>query len=411
MTMNIKFLGGADIVGRMAMLMEAGGRSMVFEYGMSPTKPPSYPLPAPKVDHAFLTHCHLDHCGMIPWLTSRYDNDVFTAPITAEIGEIMMFDSLKIAKAEGYPEPYNEADIERTMRNVIPLEFGDVIEVGDLEVETHRAGHVPGAMMFEVIDDRTTVYTGDIHTINTRLVEGARPVKCDNLIIEGTYGGRLHPDRKQSEKEFLEKIDEVIDRGGKVLIPCFAVGRTQEVMMLLNGSHYDKWVDGMGRSIARLYMQYPEYLINPKNLRAARRSFNEVKNAQMRGKARKGEIIVTTGGMMDGGPVLNYLKSIKDDPLSAILITGFQAEDTNGRMLLENGCVNIDGSIEKINCEVQRYDFSAHADHAQLVDFIRGCDPENIVIMHSESREPFAEDLGEEYNVILPELEKTYTLE
>ncbi len=411
MTVNIKFLGGADIVGRMGMLMEAGGRSMVFEYGMSPTKPPSYPLPAPKVDHAFLTHCHLDHCGMIPWLTSRYDNDVFTAPITAEIAEIMMFDSLKIAKAEGYPEPYNESDIDRTMRNVIPLEFGDVIEVGDLEVETHRAGHVPGAMMFEVIDDRTTLYTGDIHTINTRLVEAAKPVKCDNLIIEGTYGGRLHPDRKKSEKDFLDKIKEVVDRGGKVLIPCFAVGRTQEIMMLLNGANFDKWVDGMGRSIARLYMQYPEYLINPKNLRAARRSFNEVKNAQMRGKARKGEVIVTTGGMLDGGPVLNYMKSIKDDPLSAILITGYQAEDTNGRLLLESGCVNIDGSLEKVNCEVQRYDFSAHADHDQLMEFIRGCDPENIVIMHSESREPLQDALAEEYNVILPELDKSYTLE
>ncbi len=411
MTVKIRFLGGADIVGRMGMLMEAGGRSMVFEYGMSPTKPPSYPLPAPKVDHAFLTHCHLDHCGMIPWLTSRYDNDIFTAPITAEIAEIMMFDSLKIAKAEGYPEPYNEADIDRTMKNVIPLEFGDVIEVGDLEVETHRAGHVPGAMMFEVIEDRSTLYTGDIHTINTRLVEAAKPVKCDNLIIEGTYGGRLHPDRKQSEKEFLDKIKEVVDRGGKVLIPCFAVGRTQEIMMLLNGANYDKWVDGMGRSIARLYMQYPEYLINPKNLRAARRSFNEVKNAQMRGKARKGEVIVTTGGMLDGGPVLNYMKSIKDDPLSAILITGYQAEDTNGRLLLETGCVNIDGSLEKINCEVQRYDFSAHADHDQLMEFIRGCDPENIVIMHSESREPLYDALAEEYNVILPELDKTYTLE
>lgn len=265
--------------------------------------------------------------------------------------------------------------------------------------------------MFEVIDDRTTLYTGDIHTINTRLVEAAKPVKCDNLIIEGTYGGRLHPDRKKSEKDFLDKIKEVVDRGGKVLIPCFAVGRTQEIMMLLNGANFDKWVDGMGRSIARLYMQYPEYLINPKNLRAARRSFNEVKNAQMRGKARKGEVIVTTGGMLDGGPVLNYMKSIKDDPLSAILITGYQAEDTNGRLLLESGCVNIDGSLEKVNCEVQRYDFSAHADHDQLMEFIRGCDPENIVIMHSESREPLQDALAEEYNVILPELDKSYTLE
>lgn len=411
MTIKIRFLGGADVVGRMAALMDAGGRSIMVEYGMSPTKPPSYPLPAPKVDYAFLTHCHLDHSGMIPWLVSRYDNDVFTNPLTAEISEMLMYDSLKIAKAEGYPEPYNESDIERTMGNVIPMEFGDVIEVGELGVHMHSGGHIPGAMMFEFIDDgRSTLYTGDIHTINTRLVAAAKPSKCDNLIIEGTYGGRLHPDRKKTEKEFLEKVKEVIERGGKVLIPCFAVGRTQEIMMLLNGTPYDKWLDGMGRSISKVYMQYPEYLLNPNALRVARRSFNEVKRPQMRSKARKGEIIVTTGGMLDGGPVLNYIKNVKDDPLSAILITGYQAEDTNGRMLLEKGSMNIDGNIEKINCEVQRYDFSAHADHEQLIRFIHACDPENIMIMHSEHREPLFEDLSGDYNVILPELERTYEL-
>ncbi|MGE4274851.1 MAG: MBL fold metallo-hydrolase [Candidatus Methanomethylophilaceae archaeon] len=409
--MKLRFLGGADIVGRMGMLMEADNKTMVFEYGMTPTKPPSYPLPSPRVDHAFLTHCHLDHCGMMPWLCGRYDNEVFTTPLTAEIGEIMMYDSLKIAKAEGYAKPFSSADVEATVRNVVPLTFNDTIELGGIDVTLHSAGHVPGAAMFELKGDRRTVYTGDIHVLDTNLVNGARPVKCDNLFVEGTYGNRLHKDRKQSEKDFVDKVKEVVEQGGKALVPCFAVGRTQEVMMLLKDLPYDMWVDGMGRKITSLYTDYPEYLSNMKKLKASRRSFHEVKSSSMRSKSRKGEVIVTTGGMLDGGPVLNYMRMVKDDPKSAILLTGYQAEDTNGRLLMEQGKVFIDGVEEKINCPWFKYDFSAHADQAQLVEFIRGCDPENVVIMHSEHREALREALGGNYNVILPNVDEPFELE
>jgi putative mRNA 3-end processing factor len=411
MKMKLRFLGGADIVGRMGMLMEADNKTMVFEYGMTPTKPPSYPLPSPRVDHAFLTHCHLDHCGMMPWLCGRYDNEVFTTPLTAEIGEIMMYDSLKIAKAEGYAKPFSSADVEATVRNVVPLTFNDTIELGGIDVTLHSAGHVPGAAMFELKGDRRTVYTGDIHVLDTNLVNGARPVKCDNLFVEGTYGNRLHKDRKQSEKDFVDKVKEVVEQGGKALVPCFAVGRTQEVMMLLKDLPYDMWVDGMGRKITSLYTDYPEYLSNMKKLKASRRSFHEVKSSSMRSKSRKGEVIVTTGGMLDGGPVLNYMRMVKDDPKSAILLTGYQAEDTNGRLLMEQGKVFIDGVEEKINCPWFKYDFSAHADQAQLVEFIRGCDPENVVIMHSEHREALREALGGNYNVILPNVDEPFELE
>jgi len=196
-----------------------------------------------------------------------------------------------------------------------------------------------------------------------------------------------------------------------VLIPCFAVGRTQEIMLLLRNLGYEMWVDGMGRSVTRLFLDYPEYVKDVKNLKAAKRKFNEVRNAGSRTSAAKGEIIVTTGGMLDGGPVLGYLNSIKDDPKSAILLVGYQAEDTNGRMLLEEGCVKIDGEVVKIACELHKYDFSAHADHSQIVKFIRKCDPENVIIMHSESRDAFLPDLEDDYNVILPMTGEEFTLE
>ena len=130
----------------------------------------------------------------------------------------------------------------------------------------------------------------------------------------------------------------------------------------------------------------------------------------MRRKAVEGQIIVTTGGMLDGGPVLTYLRTLKDDPKNAILLVGYQAEDTNGRMLMEKGCIDLDGEIVKVLCEVQKFDFSAHAGHDQIVDFVKACDPENVIIMHSETRELFLPDL-EDYNVILPSPNQPFELD
>ena len=406
--MKFTFLGGADMVGRMGMTMEGDGMTVLVEYGLSPTKPPAFPIDAPHVDYAFLTHAHLDHCGMIPQVCGKYRCDLFTTPLSAEIGEIMMYDTLKIAKAEDYVQPYTTGDIERTMEAVIPMTYDDEITINHVDVAMLDAGHIPGAAMFDFQKDVSTLYTGDIHTETQKLVYGAKPRDCTNLFIEGTYGGRNHPPRKETEKAFLAKVEEVLDRGGTVLIPCFAVGRTQEIMMLLKDLGYEMWVDGMGRSVTRLFLDYPEYIRDIKSLKAAKRKFNEVRNSGTRDLAKKGEIIVTTGGMLDGGPVLAYLNYLKNDPRSAILLVGYQAEDTNGRMLMEQGCVKIDGEIVKIECELQKYDFSAHADHQQIVDFIKGCDPDNVIMMHSENREAFIDDLSD-YNLILPETGKSFT--
>ena len=410
MKMKFKFLGGADMVGRMGMTMEGDGMRLLVEYGLSPTKPPEFPLEAPKIDHMFLTHCHLDHCGMVPQVVGRDRCEVFTTPLTAEVAELMMKDTLKIAKAENYVQPYTADDIERTMQCVVPMTYGDEITVGHVDVAMLDAGHVPGAAMFEFARDTTTIYSGDIHTEAQRLVKGAKPKDCHNLFIEGTYADRNHPPRKQTEREFLAKVEEVIDRGGTVLIPCFAVGRTQEIMMLLKDLDYEMWVDGMGRSVTRLFLDYPEYLRDERQLKQAKKRFNEVRRPGCRYIALMGQIIVTTGGMLDGGPVIRYLNKIKNDPKSAILLVGYQAEDTNGRMLMEQRCVNIDGEICKVECELQKYDFSAHADHDQIIEFIKACDPDNVIFMHSEAREKFLPDLTD-YNVLLPKTGEEFELD
>jgi len=397
------------VVGRMGILLEHKGAQMILEYGMRPSKPPSYPLPSPPVDFGLLTHCHLDHSGMIPWLCSKYDTQVVATPSTISVTKLLLQDSLKVADMEGFPRPFEAVDISTAMRNFIPLEFGDKLDAAGFEVELHSAGHVPGATMYELRGDEVTVFTGDLNTRNTRLVWGAHPVKCDNLIMEATYAGRPQPDRLKTEHMFIEKVKEVVERGGKVLVACFAVGRTQEIMLVLKDLRYDMWVDGMGKTVTRLYLDHPEYLRSEKDLRKAKRAFKEVRSPSARGMAIKGDVIVTTGGMLDGGPILGYIQEIKNDPKSAILLTGYQVEESNGRKLLDRGIIDIQGVEVSVNCEVEKFDFSAHSDHDDLLQFVSSCDPENVVLCHSESREELAKDL-QDFNVLMPQPDIWYEL-
>ncbi len=416
--MNIKFLGGADVVGRMGMLLQNKGATLLFEYGMTASKPPTYPLPAPNVDMAFLTHSHLDHCGMLPWLCGRYETEVVATPPTVDVAELLVRDSLKIAGIEGYPKPYNEQDIKAMMHSFTAMTYGEVMDVGGFEVELHPAGHLPGAAMYELRGEQTTVFTGDLHTYNMRLVWGAHPVKCDNLIIEGTYSGRLHPDRLKTEYELIEKVKAVVERGGKAILPCFAVGRTQEIMLILKDLKYNMWVDGMGKTINRMYLDHPEYIRSEKALKAAKRKFNEVRTPQDRQRARReAQVIVTTGGMLDGGPVLTYLDDVKNDAKSAVLLTGYQVEGSNGMRLMQEGMIHIQDSKEeiprpvKIKCEVKKYDLSAHADQGELLSFIKACAPERVIIMHSDNRDPMAEAIRQEdIKVLLPKAEEEVEL-
>ncbi|MEM2839851.1 MAG: MBL fold metallo-hydrolase, partial [Thermoplasmata archaeon] len=193
--MKVKFLGGGQEVGRLGILVENDGAKALFDYGMTATDPPSLPMEAPAVDAVFLTHSHLDHCGMIPWLSNRYDIRVYATPITKEISVLLMFDSIKVGQMEGYPEPYDKAAVRKTMGDFVDIEFGESMDALGFEITSHSAGHIPGATMFELKGRRTTLVTGDLHTLNQRIVWGAHPVKCDDLIIESTYAGREHPDR------------------------------------------------------------------------------------------------------------------------------------------------------------------------------------------------------------------------
>jgi len=407
--MEIQFLGGATEVGRLGMLLRQGPEMALFDYGMLPQDPPQYPMKAPPVDRIYVSHAHLDHSGMVPWMCGRHETEVVLTPPTADVADLLQGDSLKVAALEGFESPYDRSDIEATRRSSKVLNFGDTVEMNSMEVALHSAGHIPGATMFEVNGNQTILFTGDLHTLTTDLVWGAKPVPCDTLIIEATYAGRNHPDRLKTEHEFLEKIRQVNNRGGIAIVPAFAVGRTQDILLTLLKGKFDVWVDGMGKTVNRIYLDSPEYLRSAKKLKQALGKVRVVRTERGRGEAQEGDVIVTTSGMMDGGPVLRYVDAIRDDPRSAILLTGFQVEGTNGRRLMDEGTLEIQGATIRPKCEWQKFDFSAHAGHDDLVRFVEACDPRRVVLMHGDNREALAQAL-EGREVLLPIEGQWYSL-
>lgn len=398
-----QFLGGSDEVGNLAMLLEIGRMKFLFDYGMSPGKPPTFPLPPPPIDLIFLTHSHLDHCGMIPWLCSESDQRIIATEPTAVISTLLQKDTIKIAQMDGYSIPFTNTDIKEAENSYITVEPGKRYELDEeYHVRFHSAGHIPGSLMFEVIGDKRLLFTGDLNVIDTRLVKGTKPVNCDILFIEGTYAGREHENRKHLERKFLEKIDEVVNRGGTAIIPTFAVARSQEILLVLKNTDYDIWFDGMGKKISKLYLRYSKYIQSVNDLKKALKKVNLVNTEQLRKKAVKGEVIITSSGMMDGGPVLSYMNKLKNDRKSAVLLTGYQVEGTNSRLLIEKGKLNFYGVLEKVSCEVQYYDFSAHAGHSELLEFAEKCNPEKIILFHSEDRTPLKDALKDTAEVFTP---------
>lgn len=411
--LKIQFLGGAEEVGSLAMLLETeDDNRFLFEYGMTPGDPPSYPLPAPPVDMVFLTHAHLDHSGNIPWLFSSYDQTVLATEPTAEISNLLHQDSVKIAKQEGFAIPFRRSDIKNARKSIDYVKPNQKRNLTDAyDIRFHDAGHIPGSIMFELRGDRNILFTGDLNVQNTRLIKGTKPVDCDILILEGTYAGRDHPDkRKELEKQLLDKIDEVNRRGGVAVLPAFAVSRSQELLMILRKAGLDIWFDGMGKKVSKIFLKHPTFLRNPDELRKVMNKVNLVYSNHGRKLALNADVILTSSGMMDGGPILSYMRKLKDDPKNAVLLTGYQVEETNSRLLVDKSLLDFYGVREKVECEVQYYDFSAHAGHTELINFAKKCNPEKIVLMHSDHRELLEKPLSEFAEVYSPNKGETLNI-
>ena len=404
----LECLGASREIGRSAFLLRTD-KNIMLDYGIKifdESGKAKFPIKTTtKPDFAVLSHAHLDHSGCIPALyTSKNKIRWYATPPTKDICETLWKDSMKIM---GDELPYRIQHYKEALKYWSPLPYNKEIRSGETTVNLLDAGHISGAAMIELgYEGKKILYSGDFKGEDTFMHKGARPVEdVDVLILESTYADREHPPRKKLEKFFMEEIHQTIEEGGNALVPSFAVGRTQELISLVR--HYDKdvpvFVDGMGRSVTMTYLGHPQYIRDAASFREAVRSINIVDSiADKKAATREPSVIITTAGMMNGGPVLNYLTYANNK--SKIIFTGYCVEGTNGWLLQNKGYIVKEGQELMVDLPVEYLDFSAHAGRTGLMDFIEKASPEKIILVHGDKPEEFAKELREEhgYDVVAP---------
>jgi len=411
---RLTFKGASQEVGRSAFLVDNGDK-ILLDYGVKLTPHGTeYPLPVKtNLNAAVISHAHLDHSGNVPHLFQETDCLVYMTPPTLDIAKILWFDTLKIAGLEGMDANFSRDEIFKTEKFTFPIGYEKPMDITpNTSMVFHDAGHIVGSALTELrMGNKTLVYSGDFRYSETRLHNPAQFEKikeCDYFITESTYGDRDHIPRKETEKAFVDKVQDTIDRGGHALVPAFAVGRSQEIIDILNEYRVEApiYFDGMGQKVAKIYMENPKYLKDPKFLKKALERVNWVRNVKMRKRAmEEPSIIVCTSGMLQGGSVYAYLPEVYNNKASSILLTGFQVDETPGRKLLETGNLNLEGLNVKVKAEVHKYDFSAHAGRKELFRAINKLNPEKVVCVHGDEKvtKKFARDIKQEgFTPVIP---------
>ena len=358
-----------------------------------------------------MSHAHLDHSGDAPALYKQGFPVSFGTPPTLQLAELLIEDSIKINRKNKVTPPFVKRDLKSFMGRYMAHAYGSVIDFGEYEISLHDAGHISGSAM-TLIKSRKSgkriLYTGDFKLSPQILKSGAEIVETDVLITETTYATSLHPDRAVLSKKFIEDVKSVIVHGGIALVPVFAVGRAQELLALLyqNGLADVTYIDGMAKKATDITMQHPQYIENDALLVKAMQRVNWVDTMDVRSKAiGGGNIILTTAGMLNGGPVLNYIQRL--NPASKIFLTGYQVEGTNGNRLMEGKPLIIDGRKFHVKVPWTFYDFSAHSDKNDLEEFVRKSHPETIICVHGDhdNASTFAENMKlEGYDAVAPKV-------
>ena len=455
--MKLHFLGGASEVGASCTLIELEGQRILVDAGIRMGAAPGGQLPnlalldevgAP--EEVLITHAHSDHTGALPVLVPGLPGDVplrCTAP-TQAIAAVLLQDALKImqqGEREGDLPLYAPEAVELTLARMqaVPHLVDVPICGGALRATWIPAGHILGAASIYIEGRRESLLMGgDISVGQQQSIPGMVVPRCrpDVVVLESTYGNRRHADRAQQETALVRQVAEAVTAGGKVLIPAFAVGRSQEVVLIIVRAMrrgdipaFPVWVDGMVRAVNAVYASFPDMLSPPLRRRCEKGEnpfyTDAVKAVQSPAKreqvlAGPPSCIVASSGMLTGGASAFYATRLAGGPENLIAITGYQDEESPGRALLDLARVQsqsgermlkLQGQRLSVACRVETYALSAHADGGELASLVRRLAPQAAYLVHGEdeARRALATELDLHLSggVHLPENGCAYTFE
>ncbi|MCE9617533.1 MAG: beta-CASP ribonuclease aCPSF1 [Nitrosarchaeum sp.] len=424
-------LGGFSQVGRSCMLLSTPESKILVDCGINPgAKHPmdSFPrldfldITLDELDAIVIGHAHLDHTGFLPALCKfGYKGPIYCTEPTLPMMNLIQLDAIKVAAAQGRTPMYSERDVKQIMKQAITLPYGTVTDISpDIKLVLANAGHILGSALchFHIGNgDHNFVYSGDIKFGKSILFEAAswNFPRVETLLIESTYGAKedIQPTRQEVESAFINAVNNTLADGGKVLIPIPAVGRAQEIMMVID--HYMKsgemveapvFTEGMISEASAIHEAYPEYLARELKQKILETDdnpfdseyFTNIEHADAREEPMRDNspcIILATSGMLEGGPVLEYFKNIAPDKKNKVLFVSYQVNGTMGRRVLDGSkqvtMLGKEGKVEvvTINCSVEKLDgFSGHSDYNQLMSFVQRLRPKlrRVLVNHGERR-------------------------
>ncbi len=421
-------LGGAQEVGRSAFLVKTRESSVLLDCGINPgsQRPfesfPRFDCPEFQIDQldaVIITHAHLDHCGLAPFLYKYgYDGPLYCSAPTSNLMTMLQLDYLDVASKQGVTPFYDQKDVRECVLHTIPLRFGVVTDIApDIRLTLHNSGHILGAAMAHLhIGEglHNIVYTSDYKFGRTMLLEAANIEfpRIETVITESTYGGQddFMPSRVEAEESLTSVINATLERKGKVLIPVPAVGRAQEIMLIIDGymkrglmKEAPVFIEGMISEATAIHTAYPEYLgrevrhsilheeVNP----FKSDYFTIVEHPSIRQSIIDGEpcVVLATSGMLEGGPVIEYFKNWASDEKNTIIFVSYQIEGTMGKRVQkgvnEVAMMDNEGKMAVVQVKMQTESiegFSGHSDRRQLVNYLTHLKPkpERIFVCHGE---------------------------
>jgi len=439
---RLSCLGASRQVGRTCFLLQTPESRIIIDCGIDPGEngAEAYPfLDAPEfnlteVDAIVVTHSHLDHSGLVPYLFKLgYRGPVYCTFPTRDVMSLLQLDMIKIQRAEGKEPIYVSEDVRQTVLHTICLNYDEVADITpDVRLTLYNAGHILGSSIvhFNIGNGlHNFAYTGDLKYARTNVLEPGNTQfpRLETLMIESTYGGKDNVMAENEADDYMIKvISETFARGGKVLMPVLGSGRAQEVMIIVERLMREKkipdapiYIDGMLWDITAIHTAYPEYL--SRNLRQQifhkennpflSEVFKRIGSHKERQQVMLEEgpcLILATSGMLSGGPSVEYLKGLAEGKKHALVFSCYQPPGSLGQRIRDGDkeLMLADGGkpqLLKVNMDVHRVEITNHSDRRQLMNYIKRCNPQprKVIVVHGESSRclDFASSIHKQYRI------------